>query len=517
MSYLQRVRSAAVAGASRNRRRRPAALPRLALAALMLAGASQTVAAQAAPAPSDAPGTDRPGTGSLGPCPDGAWGEGAECGRFRVWEDRGRATGRVLELNLLVLRRSTEGPAREAIVLLAGGPGQGGTDMAPAAFMLLGEARQERDILMVDLRGTGGSNPLDCHVEGAAENPQLVFGHVFDPELYRRCAQRLRAVADLRLYTTPLAIDDLDEIRSWLGYEKLVLVGGSYGTRAALIYMARHPERVRAAVLDSPAPAPFSAPLTYARDAQRSVDVIFDSCLADAACRAAYPRLRQRFDALLRRFDDGPVSTTFQDSETGKRHTVAFSRGDFGYALRGLLYRDGFFRQLPRMIYRAQDSGDLGPFAAAYWARSRALEPAIAEGLHISTVCSDDAWRIGGSEIEHATRDTFLGDYLVRDYLGACAVWDAGRVGPDYLEWPAATAPVLILSGGLDPITPPSWGRVAARHLHDAVHLTVADASHGVSGTACGGPIVRQFLATLSLDGLDTGCAVQPLSGFLTD
>ncbi len=483
--------------------RRRAAAARMAIATMML-GASLAAAAEP------------PAAGRLGPCPKGAYGKGAECGTYRVWEDRERGAGRTIDLELVRLLRSGDGPAREPVILLAGGPGQGGTDLAPMAFLMFGEVRQERDILMVDLRGTGGSNPLECDVEGAAENPQLVFGHLFDPQLYGRCAARLRAGADLRLYTTPLAVDDLDEIRAWLGYDKVILVGGSYGTRAALVYMQRHPGSVLAALLDSPAPTSFSAPLTYARDAQRAVDRIFDSCLADADCRAAFPRLRQEFDALLRRFDDGPVVASFVDSDSGQRHSVQLSRGDFGYALRGLLYRDGFFRQLPKMVHKAHESGDLGPFAAAYWARSRALEPVIAEGLHISTICSDDASRIRDGEVEHATRDTFLGDYLVREYLGACAVWDVGDPGAGYLEPPETEAPVLILSGGLDPITPPSWGRIAARHLRNAMHLTVAEASHGVSGTACGGAIAQQFLRSLSLDGLDTGCVGQPLKGFLT-
>ena len=479
-------------------------------------------AALALQAPADAasssPATTPPAAGAelphrRSPCDHPDLPPDAECGTFRVFEDRERGEGRTLDLRFLLLPATGELPPAEPLVLLAGGPGQGGTQLLALARGPFEKLRERRPVVMVDLRGTGGSNPLECDTPGVEENPQAIFGHLFDPEVFAACARRLRQVADLTLYTTPLSVDDLEDLRRWLGFGKVVLWGGSGGTRTALVYMRRHPDSVAAAVLDSPAPVGFHAPLDYAADSQRALDKIFEACRVEPACRSLYPELAADFESLVERLRRGPVETTFsapsrQDGPESER-TVRFHLGDFGYAVRGLLYRGDARRRLPAMITRAADSGDLGEFAAAYWQRHRALEAGVQEGLHISTLCTEDTRRIVDAEIPRAARDTFLGEYLIDEYRGACAVWDVGEMPASYYEPVRSDILTLVLTGDLDPTTPPRFGREAVRHLSRAFHLTIDDASHGVSFGDCARPIVLDFLETLQLPEEDPLCSQQ--------
>ena len=232
--------------------------------------------------------------------------------------------------------------------------------MAGAAFGWLQPLRATLDIVFVDQRGTGQSHPLQCSSAGDSD-PAAVFGHVFDPAVVARCREALSRDADLTKYTTDDAIADVDDVRAALGYERVSLYGGSYGTRMAQAYMRRFPSRVRSAVIDGVVPFDNAIPLTYAASAQQSVERVWAACAADAGCQRAHPHLSADFERLLRRLDAGPVPTTL--SAAGRPVTVAMHRGDFGYAVRGLLYNANAVSRLPDMIGRAAATGDFREFA----------------------------------------------------------------------------------------------------------------------------------------------------------
>ncbi len=184
-------------------------------------------------------------TTPLAPCPQI---EGAQCGALTVFEDRAAGQGRTIDLAIVVFPAKGDAP-KAPIFFLVGGPGESAVDVAPfvkgSPFEpLLGD----RALVLVDQRGTGRSNQLQCPPPAA---PSGYFGHVLDPEEVSACRRELEKKANLGLYTTSIAMDDLDDFRSWLGYEKIVVWGGSYGTRAAMEYMRRHGEHVERAILDA--------------------------------------------------------------------------------------------------------------------------------------------------------------------------------------------------------------------------------------------------------------------------
>lgn len=439
----------------------------------------------------------------LGPCEDAALGPDAKCGFIEVFEDREAGSGRTLNLNVMVLP-ATGTEVREPLFFLAGGPGQGATDLAGLALQPFAAVREVRDVVLVDQRGTGASAKIDCPID-AAEAPQDVFGQLFDIEATRRCLERVKEDANPKLYTTDLVVDDLDQIRRQLGYEKVLLAGGSGGTRTALVWMRRHPERVVGAMLDSVAPTDFRAPSSMARGCQDSLDKVFEECRQQEACHAAFPDLQGDFARLLALFDKGPVETYILDQNQAQV-PIEMHRGDFTYGVRSALYQSRSLVDLPGMIHEAAASGDPHLFAQAYWRRQVGVRPFVAMGVHFGVYCSEDLPFIAADEVAGFTEGTFVGRYLYEQYKGACDAWEADPVDRSFLEPVISDVPVLILSGYYDPSTPPRLGDQVASHLPNSRHVVVRNESHGAE-FGCARPAVIEFLRSGSLEGLGEICA----------
>lgn len=426
----------------------------------------------------------------------------AQCGSLTVPENRVEAGGRQIPIRYVVLRAKQ--PAnREPLFLFAGGPGQGSTDLAGLAGGPFAPVAETRDIVMVDQRGTGGSNLLACPVDLVA-NPAVAFGHVFDPGLFADCRPELEQRADLRLYTTERAIEDVDQVRAHLGYDKVLLWGGSYGTRIAQAYLRGYPERVVAAVLDGVVPFDFAAPSGYARSLQQALDRVFADCQASEACYAKHPDLPSAFARLVARFDGGTMTATVRrrDSSTAQ---VPVRLGDFGYAVRGILYSSRGAVRLPDLIQEADRTGDLSGFAQAYWERAAAFNEDFADGLHFAIFCAEDVQFIEPSAIAGLVAGAFIGRYLIDEYRTVCDDWVKAPIGPATREPLRTNTPVLLVSGWFDPVTPPETADRAAERLTNVRHLVIRNEAHG-AGFGCARPAVLHVLKNATLEGLPPVC-----------
>ncbi|MFG0253442.1 MAG: alpha/beta hydrolase, partial [Phycisphaerales bacterium JB038] len=304
-----------------------------------------------------------------------------------------------------------------------------------------------------------------------------------------------------RQYSTPIAMDDLNEIREALGYSQINLMGGSYGTRAALIYMRRHPETVRTAILNGVAPLKFTNPLYHAWGAQLALDRILAECAADAACNAAFPDLEGKLEAVLQRLEEEPAAVTLQHPATGEEVEATLDREGFAEGLRVMMYRSN--RRVPLLIQQAYE-GEVGPFAQAAMEADRSVRDIIAFGMLMCVTCSEDVARIDPELIGPLTDNTFAGPGRVRRQMEACADWPKSDLPEDFGEPVVVDVPVLILSGSLDPVTPPEWGELLAAQLPSSRHLIVPGA-HGVMGPCVNG-MVQELLDSGSVEGLDTSC-----------
>lgn len=443
-------------------------------------------------------GERRPGQLLLSPCSIA----GAECGTYTVYENRRTRQGRTIDLNLVVLR--AVGPERnpDPVFILAGGPGQAATSFAER--LASSPIRRQRDIVLVDQRGTGRSNPLFCRDQAGLTDPAVYLQPLFAEQAYRDCLATLQQRADLRQYSTPIAMDDLDEIRRALGYGKINLTGGSYGTRAALVYLRQYPRNVRTVVLNGVASFALKNPLYHAAGAQEALDRVFALCAADSACAAAFPNLAGKFQQVLQRLRQAPAVVSYYDSETQKPYRLQLSYDSFAEALRVMLYGANSICTIPQALNEAFN-GNFTTFTNLAVAYNRALRSQLADGMLLSVVCAEDVARISDQEIDSLTADTFLGDTRVRAQKRVCDFWPQAELPPGYSDAIVSDVPVLMISGTLDPVTPPRWAETLRRELRNSRHLVLPAGHH--PGGACIDSIIAGFIASGSISELDTSCA----------
>lgn len=422
------------------------------------------------------------------------------CGTHEVFEDRSRGAGRKVKLNIAVLPALSPHPKPDPLFVLAGGPGQSATSTAPTLSIALERVRRERDIVFVDQRGTGKSNPLKCPATGEPTLQERLGAQPEEKEL-RECLATYDA--DPSHYTTNAAADDLDDVRAALGYQKINLWGGSYGTRAALVYVRRHEDHVRTITLDGAAPFGLLLPLSVAKDGQRALDRLFDDCARDEQCNRAFPDLRRRFDAHVAALRAHPSETHVTHPLTGASSPVTIRASGFAAIVRALLYVPELSSLLPFTIDRAT-KGDYGPLAAQAWTFQSATD--IATGLFLSVVCAEDVPFVTPAQIATETEGTFLGADFVTQTIAACKVWPHGTVDADYRKPVRSNVPALLLSGELDPVTPPSYADEAKRDLPNAEHRIVAGYGHGTTRPGCVGRLISDFVDAASARGLDPDC-----------
>jgi pimeloyl-ACP methyl ester carboxylesterase len=471
---------------------------RLAAMLVLASAACATPADPSRPAPPAA----TPGTLSLSGCRVAR--VDARCGTLMVFEDRAARTGRRIPLRIVVLPATTDRPAPDPVFFLAGGPGQAAASSLTAGSLAFFEPiRRRRDVVLVDQRGTGGSHRLECRLAGPGPEAAAAFGELFPIERVRACRRALEPIADLALYTTPIAMDDLDEVRAALGHATINLDGVSYGTLAALQYVRQHADRVRAVALSGVATPALKFPVHFATGAQTALDALLADCAADADCRRAFPDLAAELAALVAGLNDGPVRFELAPAGDGARVTITMSRGVFAERLRLLLYDPGDAARVPLVVHRAAE-GDWVPFARATWPTLGNGRGPNSMGMYLSVTCSEFLSIVGEPEIER-TRGTLVGEYRTRQHAAACAEWPRGAVPPEYYAPVAAAVPVLMLSGTRDAATPPSFAAAAARTLPRSRQLLITGGTHAY-GHACLRGLVAEFLDRASADGLDTGC-----------
>jgi pimeloyl-ACP methyl ester carboxylesterase len=444
----------------------------------------------------------------LKPCRVSGVDEHLLCGKLSVFENRQTRTGRKIDLNVVLLPALDQHNKEAPLFDLAGGPGVASTSAAVLYATDLRDYRRHRDVVLVDQRGTGASNPLHCE-----DSEPHYLREMYPVKYVDDCRRRLERVADLTQYTTPIAMDDLDDVRAWLGYDHINLIGLSYGTRAALVYLRQHPERVRSIVLMGVAPTNAKLPMYHTRNGQRAMDLLFAECAADLACDKEYPRLREEFSALLKTLEQKPVQVKYKPAPEAKELDVEIRRAQFAEELRSQLYAPPSARRVPFIIDRAAH-GNFTPFLklAIPADPSSKLANFIADGMYLSVTCAEDVPFIDTPAAERMNKDTFFGNYRVEQQVRACAHWRRGTVPKDYDKPVDGTAPVLIISGFMDPVTAPDWATEVKSHLPNSKLWLIRNHAHlpvGLTNFACFDDVIKKFLDQPEANKLDTSCGDQ--------
>src|SRR5437762_9120460 len=324
------------------------------------------------------------GLSKLKPCRLPGIGEALLCGKLTVFENRETRTGRTIDLNIVVLPASDQKNKAEPLFDLAGGPGASSVDAAGFYAGPGKEYRRRHDVVCVDQRGTGQSNRLAIPQKKTAQH---YLREMYPVDYVREMRQALEQRADLAKYTTSIAMDDLDDVRAWLGYDRINLFGTSYGTRAALVYMRQHPEHVRSAILLGVAPTDLKVPLHHSESAARAMDLLLGECERDARCHAAFPQIRDDRNNVLAQLEKQPARVEYSPPGKAAPTPVEIQRGVFGEKIRTWMYDRDKAARIPLIVHHAAN-GDFAPFL------QQAIEPSIpdfvADGAYLSLTCAED-------------------------------------------------------------------------------------------------------------------------------
>ena len=425
----------------------------------------------------------------------------ARCASLAVFENRATKRGRLIPLRIVVLRSAAANREPDPVFYLAGGPGQAATELLRGRW---GGLRAARDLVFVDQRGTGGSNALTCEFYGPPGDVQSYFDQFLPPAKVRACREQLDRAADLVQYTTANAADDLDDVRAALGYDRINLIGGSYGTRLAMEYVRRHEPRVRSVILAGAVATTSHMPETFGRRAQRALDALLAECDADPPCRGAFPNIREEARTVFQRVSAAPVRAAVSHPLGVLTAEVTLTRDNIAEAVRYMTYSSRDAGRVPLYLHSAYE-GNYAPIAG-FLRRYRG--DGSFDGLYLSVTCTEDVPFVS-ADAEREDEPTYLGTYRLREQRAACADWRRGDA-PEWLNRPVASnVPVLLISGALDPVTPPDEAAAVAAHLTRALHVTVPFGGHGyggLSGIECVDRLRHDFIARGSAEGLDTQC-----------
>ncbi len=432
----------------------------------------------------------------------------AQCGRLQVPEDRTRPAGRKVSLFIAVLPANTLSPKPDPFVILAGGPGQAASQLAPFAAQL-NAIRRTRDIVLIDQRGTGKSSPLECF----AFEANRLDPYETDPlPRAKLCADQLRTNGiDAAQYTTTAWVADLEAARDALGYPRLNLWGGSYGSRVALEYLRRHPDRVRTVVLDGVVPPRMKVSLDVWRTRDAALDAIVDACRRSPTCLAAHPDPAATLAGIAADLGPGGKTIEMRDPRTGETRHVTVTVDLVMGALQPLTYVPELSSLVPELIDLA-GKGDYGPLLATVDVVTGNLAEQMNAALHYSVTCAEDVPRITPDERARALAG-IRAKSLAGKVIGVCDVWPQGAMPSDFVEPVSSDVPVLLLSGALDPVTPPSYAEEVARTLPNSRHVIANGMGHIVSPHGCVPRLIAGFVATAGFAELPASCLAQLQGG----
>jgi pimeloyl-ACP methyl ester carboxylesterase len=416
-----------------------------------------------------------------------------------VYEDRAARSGRMIDLHVAVVKAQNPNPAPDPIFWLAGGPGASAIEWGPYAMQLLGLANRQRDVVMLDLRGTGGSNPMVCPQPA---DPTLQV------EALRNCLPDLKG--DPRAYTSAWAMDDVDDVRAALGYDQINLYGGSYGGFAAQVYILRHGDHVRTAAADGTTLLDHPFIEQWPITSQRALDLTFARCEKDAECHAAFPNLRQEFAEVLARVRRAPLTVPITNPATGQ--PLVITPQLFETTVHGALVDTPTVPLIPKLIHLlyTEDWKGLAGLLAPYLSNASAMSQW--KIMNLTILCFEDWAKDRPTETTVASAGSYLtyaGVQALAVPANICAEMPQPKADALYGPLTNSSIPILFFNGEADPQNPPENVANAKQHYPNSLGLVAPGQAHGFTGIPCRASILADFIAHGSVEGLATDCLEQ--------
>ncbi|MBI2399260.1 MAG: alpha/beta fold hydrolase [Xanthomonadales bacterium] len=429
---------------------------------------------------------------------------GGLCATLDVPENPDEPGGRKIPLRIgLVPARGAE-PAPDPVFFLAGGPGQSALDSYPAIAAGFERMREKRHIVLIDQRGTGGSNKLVCKGEG--DKSAFADESVDSPDAQRdfaaKCARELAGTADPRQYTTTVAVSDFEAVRKALGAPKVNLVGGSYGTRAAQTYLRYYPDSVRGMILDGVVPPTLALGNDHAKNLEAALASIFQRCREDKACFAAFGDPAEDLSRLKLQLRSGAKPVHYRDPMTWELRDQEFAFGHLASTVRLFAYAPEVAALLPHALQEAS-AGRFETLMAQSDMFTGELGESIMHGMQLSVICSEDAARL---VVDPDDADSLLGTEMIEVMHAQCSAWPKGERPADFHDPLSSDVPVLLMSGEFDPVTPPRYGEETAKGYRNGRHLVVRGRGHIVLTAGCMPKLAAEFIDKNEAKALDAAC-----------
>ncbi|QUN05859.1 alpha/beta fold hydrolase [Shewanella yunxiaonensis] len=423
------------------------------------------------------------------------------CGSVEVAENPNKPDGRKIAIHYVVIPAIKNLAPQEAVLGIAGGPGQSAIDNAAGFERMLSKVHQHRDILLIDQRGTGQSNPLACDSDNLTEMLAHDDEAVDIAAETRKCKQQLQSHADITQYGSEQALQDFEAVRHHLGYQKLHLYGVSYGTRMAQLYMRDYPQALSTVTLDGVVPMQQSV-LAIGSAIARAQTLVISDCEQDALCGKTFPKLRQELQELSESLHQYPVMEKIHHPVTGETALLTLTRDKLLGALRLALYSPSIRALIPFAIHQAYRK-NYQPLLGLLSLQSGAID--LAMGMHAAVVCGEDWPRLTSAQRQQAEQSV-VGKVMLQSIDESCPIWQIPPAPKEFGTPIASNIPTLLLSGEKDPATPPAWAEMAMTKLTQAKHLVSPYATHNVAAQSCAGDLIAKLVETGSINQIDGKC-----------
>ena len=428
----------------------------------------------------------------------------ARCAMMERPENPDDPDGATISLKVAVIPALDLDPMPDPIVPIAGGPGQGSIEMYASLRRAFEPLRRNRDILLIDQRGTGQSSKMACPSDEEELDLDGTFSEEETIRLTEECLEKLPH--DPRYFATSVAVRDIEAVRKALGYPALNIYGVSYGSRVAQHYARRFPGSTRAVIIDGVVPPDLPLGPDIALESQRAVDQLFARCAEDAACAEAFPELEAEFNALVEDLKVNPQTVSMLHPVTGRPAEVPLGHGQLAAAVRLMLYSPDSLALLPLMIHNAAN-GNYAPIAGAMQMTVGGMADSLAIGMHNAVLCTEDAPFYGEMNFDDARLDdTYMGGMQYESMLAMCSVWPKGFIDDDLRDLLTVDVPVLALSGDVDPITPPEYADRAIAELPNTRHIRREKLGHGLVAVGCMPELLASFVEAADVSVVDESC-----------
>lgn len=395
-------------------------------------------------------------------------------GTFPVYENSDEQIGKKINLFVAVTPAIVRDSLREPIFIIDGGPGIAASNQSYFYTEIDQSYRRYHDIVYVDVRGTGRSNPLHCPEIQTKSTPQEYFEHPYPQAELEACVQKYRDSVDFSFYKTKYIVDDLEAVRQWLGYDKINLLGISFGGKVSLMFMNRYPNSINRVVLHAPDAPHFEYVSKRGRYSQRALDELFKFCEKDSLCFSNYPNLRDEFKVVMDRFQTKKITQKIEWN--GSDQKIVLSWLPIAAKIAKMLYSDDQYIQIPYLVHEAFLE-NYTPLLESMNITNTETDYFFADGLWLSNICAEDL-PVAIQHYDESEKESFLSDYVFATRKYACDYWPVQPSDSSHLTVVVSEIPTLLISGHFDPTLPPETGVEIVKYLANSQHIIIPYMAH---------------------------------------